>query len=89
MIRTEIWWKARVLCGGLRFGKKLRAGARVRVSDRILYPIPKYCSTEMLRLYSNYTYSKNNGGSIKMESLMHRKFSGCEDGKMYKNPNFT
>ena len=35
MIRTEIWWKARVLFGGFRFGKKLRAGAN-RVLDSML-----------------------------------------------------
>lgn len=36
MIRTEIWWKARVLFGGFRVGKKLRTGANW-VLDSIVY----------------------------------------------------
>lgn len=46
MIRTEILWKIRVLLGGLRVGKKVKAGARVTVSDCIVDHIEYSIDTE-------------------------------------------
>lgn len=35
--RAVNWWKTRVLFGGLSDGKRVRAGARVRVLDCIVF----------------------------------------------------
>lgn len=39
MIRTRIWWKVRVLLGGLRLGNRFMPGARDRVGVRLCISI--------------------------------------------------
>lgn len=34
--KTKIWWKTRVLCGGLRVGKRAKEGGRFRVLELIV-----------------------------------------------------
>jgi hypothetical protein len=36
MAKTVNWWKVRVLFGGLRDGKRVKAGARIWVFDCIV-----------------------------------------------------
>lgn len=52
MIRTESLWKIRVLLGGLRVGKKVKAGARVTVSDCIVDHIEYSIDTEKKKMYT-------------------------------------